>query len=203
MINLGTIQVRILEAALPHGGAPSSYILESQTPGIKAEYIPKRIVNEDETYWDLEIPITEFNIDYCVNTFFLHTGYLVKMNRLEIPNPFNQSKQKRWFEEELLKQEAMNQVVEPSPEEIEFQEKYKLAIQELKAFSLEYHEKKASATEYGWPLPVKKPEQIELEKNLQGYVDKYGNFIEVSEEEIEDMHDVDAKIPEPETEGSF
>ena len=145
--------------------------------------IPRRVVNEEETFWDLVIPITDFNIQYCVDHFFLKTGFLVKMVKKEIVNPFNQAKQKRWFEEEILKQEALSQVEVQNPEQLEFEEKFKLAIQELKAFSLEYHEKKKAADEYGWPQPVKRPEQIDLEERLQGYIDVYGNFVEVSEEE--------------------
>jgi hypothetical protein len=196
MIDLGEIQVRILKSAHPHG-EPSSFYLESAIPGKKAEFIPKRnTTKEGEVYWDLILPITEGNITFCENNFFLQRGYLVKLDRKEIRNPFNQAKQKAWFEKDLaavIDDEAQDEKLQES---VKFEEKFSLAIQELKAISLTYWEQYRKAEEYGWPYPIKPADMVHLETELEGYVNMDNVFIATSAEDLQDIHDQDEKMAE-------
>lgn len=192
MVDLGTIQVRFLEQALAYDGAPPSVYLESAIPGKKAEFRPVEHRGEKgERYWDLTIPITEENIKFCEDNFYLVRGHIVKMHRREIKNPFNQGKQKTWLEKDL--NELVNERVaeEEAKEEEKFNHSLQLATQELRAHSSNYWDQFKKAKEYGWPQPIKSEEQMTLEKELGGFFNSDLVFEDASEDELASLHELD------------
>lgn len=191
MMDLGVIRVRILAEVHPKGWAPASFYLESAEPGIKKQYDPKK--DAEGPFWEVDIPITEYNMSWVEEKLFMKRGYLIQLKRKELKNPFHQAKQKKWFEDDMaaFEQEQKEHVehVETTKENVAREK----LVNELKAHSYSYWEQVKKSREFKWPLPSRSDEMFDLEKSLGGTVNEDGKFSLMEEEALLEFHDLERK----------
>lgn len=202
MIDLGEIQVRILKVGQSSDWSPSSFYLETETPGKFDSFLPRW--NNQDGCFDVSYPITQHNMDWTEKHLYMKRGYLVELKRKEIKNPFNKAKQKKWFEEDLklLDQEKKDAAKQAKVDEKI--EKNRQLMGELHAHTRNYLQQVAKAKEYGWPMPARIPPMYDLEKGLGGFYNEALKFVGVEAEELAEKHAIQLKEDEKlQKQGSF